>query len=98
MYSTFGFDVKKYKIRIIEKYKILVISIGYIGMPLTVEFIGKFPAIGFNNDMLSGSLLCSKVYSHGFIKPAAFLQEACQWPIDISNRLQNLEISEWQLS
>ena len=61
MYSTFGFDVKQYKMRIREKYKVVVISIGYIGMPLTVEFIGKFPAIGFNNDMLSCGLLCSEI-------------------------------------
>ncbi len=47
--------------RIREKYKVVVIGIGYIGMPLTVEFIGKFPAIGFNNDMLSCGLLCSEI-------------------------------------
>ena len=33
-----------------EKYKIAIIGLGYVGLPLAVEFSSKFYTVGFDVD------------------------------------------------
>jgi UDP-N-acetyl-D-galactosamine dehydrogenase len=33
-----------------KKYNITVIGLGYVGLPLAVEFAKKYPVLGFDSD------------------------------------------------